>query len=288
MDVAVLESLYQHRLLSTRQVHVLHAPGARLREAQRSLARLREAELAASVRVPGGLGLWYLTPRGLDAVETIPSRAELRRKVIRPEQAAGPLQQHTLGVNDVGIAFVRAARERGHECGPYAWRHEIGHSLGPPPGRRQADFLIADAVLTYELADPGAGISVHYRFLELDRATIPTADLAAKLARYSRLYRHATPADDHGDPPVPLWTRHYPVFPTVLAVLAHESRDRLERRRQVVLALCRENPELRETADVAVSVCLLEDLASRGPFAPIFRAAADPDTPTDWLGDDAV
>lgn len=285
LDVAVLESLYQHRLLSTRQVHVLHAPEALLREAQRSLARLRDTELAASVRIPGGLGLWYLTPLGLDAVETIPSRAELRRKVITPEQAAGPLQQHTLGVNDVGISFVRAARERGHECGPYAWRHEIAHTLGPPPGRRRPDSLIADALLTYELADPGGGVSVHYRFLELDRATIPTADLAAKLVRYARLHRHAIPADDPADPPVPLWTRYYPVFPTVLVVLAHEPRDRLERRRQVVLALCHENAELGDAPDVAVSVCLLEDLAARGPFAPIFRAAANPDTPTDWLGD---
>jgi len=129
-----------------------------------------------------------------------------------------------------------------------ARRLQAAHTLGPPPGRRRPDSLIADALLTYELADPGGAVSVHYRFIELDRATIPTADLAAKLVRYARLYRHAIPADDPTEPPVPLWTRHYPVFPTVLAVLAHESRDRLERRRQVVLALCRENPELGDGA----------------------------------------
>ena len=282
--MAVLESLYQHRLLSTRQVHLLHTPTARLREAQRSLARLRNAGLAASVRLPGGLGAWYLTPAGLDAAETIPSRAELRRKLITPEQAAGPLQQHTLAVNDVGTAFVHAARERDDECGPLAWRHEIAHTLGPPLGRRQADFLIADAVLVYELID-GADTSIHYRFVELDRATIPTPDLAAKLVRYARLYDHAIPGEDPADPPVRVWTRHYPVFPPIVVVLAHAPRARLVRRRNVVLALCGQHPELRATPGVAVSICLLDDLTEHGPFAPIFRTAHAPDTTMDWRGD---
>ena len=64
--------------------------------------------------------------------------------MLKSEQAAGPLQQHTLGVNDVGTAFVKAARARGDECDPFSWRHEIAHPLGPPPGRRKPDQLIAE------------------------------------------------------------------------------------------------------------------------------------------------
>jgi hypothetical protein len=149
--VEVLESLGQHRLLSTRQVHQLHTPDASIRWTRHLLARLRANGLAAATARPGGMLLWYLTAAGIDSLDAIPSRAETRRRAIPPEQAAGSLQEHTLGVNDVGIAFVRAARERGDDCGPFDWFHEIAHSLGPPPGRRAPEQLIADAVLTYLL-----------------------------------------------------------------------------------------------------------------------------------------
>lgn len=285
--VAALESLNQHRLLSTSQVHALHAPQASPRWIQYVLARLQQTGLAAAARAPRGLRLWYLTERGVDAAETIPSRAETRRKVIRPEQAAGPLQQHTLAVNDVGLAFVASARERGDECGPFAWRHEIAHPLGSPPGRRMPEQLIADAVLTYQLTEPDGSTSVVYRFVELDRANRSTADLAQRLGRYARLYRRTIPADDPPGEPVALWTRLYPVFPTVLVVLAGRARDRLDERRRTVLALCRQDPDLQDAPEVEVSICLFDDLAERGPFAAICRTAADPDMPVDWLGEKA-
>lgn len=286
--VAILESLYQHRLLSTVQVHELHTPAASPQWTRRVLVSLRQAGLVDVTRAPHGLGLWYATERGADAVETIGGRAEQRRKIIRPEQAAGPLQAHTLGVNDVGLAFVKAARERrGHECGPFAWRHEIAHPLSERRGRRAPEQLIADAVLTYQLAeDADSPPSYHYRFLELDRATIAVEDLAVKLTRYVRLYDFA-PLDQHdgdGDPE-PLWRRRYPVFPGVLVVLGGDlNRDSLERRRANLLSLARSHDELLETPEVEVAVCLLPELIERGPFAPIFRTVAEPRTSSDWLG----
>jgi hypothetical protein len=283
--VAMLESLYQHRLLSTLQLHELHTPNASLRWTQRVLGRARDVGLADAVRVPGGGLIWYLTEPGVEAVETIPNRAELRRKVIPPEQAAGPLQAHTLAVNDVGIAFVTAARVHDHECGPFAWRHEVAHPLGPPPGRRRPEQLISDAVLSYELTEPGGATSFHYRFVELDRATIPVADLVAKLARYARLYHYVDPADRRDGDGAPLWTRLYPVFPLVLLVFAGDVPRRLERRRRTVLALCGQEPELTTTPEVEVSACLLADLIERGPFDASFRTLAEPDTPVDWLGE---
>lgn len=282
--VTVIESVNQHRLLSTRQIHALHIPQASLRWAQNLTARLRALGLAASTPLPGGLRLWHLTPEGVRVAETIPSRAETRRKVISPEQAAGPLQEHTIAVNDVGLAFVRAARERGDECGPFDWFHEVAHSLGPAPGRRTSEQLIADAVLTYQ-AERGRSTSIDYRFVELDRANRSSADLARRLGRYARLYRRTIPAQS-GRGAVALWSRLYPVFPTVLVVLAGRPRDRLEDRRRTVLALCAEDPDLAETPEVEVSVCLLDDLAERGPFAPICRTLTAPGKPVDWLGEE--
>jgi hypothetical protein len=283
--VTVLESLNQHRLLSTAQVHELHMPRASRRWAQDQLALLRKVELAESTWLPGRRLLWHLTERGVDAAATIPSRAETRRKVISPEQAAGPLQEHTIAVNDVGLAFVRAARERGDECGPFDWRHEVAHSLGPPPGRRMPEQLISDAVLTYQLAEAKGQTSIAYRFIELDRATRSAADLAHRLGRYARLYRRTVPVEGSAAESAALWSRLYPVFPTVLVVLAGRPRDRLEDRRRTVLALCAQDPDLAETPEVEVSICLLDDLAEHGPFAPVCRTLATPGEPVDWLGE---
>ena len=284
--VEVLESISQHRLLSTLQIRALHAPRASLRWTQELTARLRALGLAAAVSLPGGLGLWYLTEEGALALAAVPSRAEARARAIRPEQAAGPLQEHTIAVNDVGIAFVRAARERGDECGPFDWFHEVAHSLGPPPGRRMPEQLIADAVLTYQLAEADGTTSVLYRFVELDRANRSAADLARRLGRYARLYRRTVPADRAGSGSVALWQRLYPVFPVVLLVLAGRSRDRLEERRRVVLALCSQDPDLAGTPEVEVSACLLEDVVECGPFAAICRTPAGPDRDVDWLGEE--
>jgi len=283
--VAILESLNQHRLLLTRQVHALHTPDTSRRWTERQLAVLRSAGLASGTRLPGRRLLWHLTERGAEVVAAIPSRAEVRCKVIAPEQAAGALHQHTIAVNDVGIAFAEAARKREDECGPFNWFHEIAHPLGPPPGRRTPEQLIADAILTYQLAEPGGQTSIAYRFIELDRANRSAADLARRLGRYARLYRRTVPVEGTGEA-VALWSRLYPVFPAVLVVLAGRPRDRLEDRRRTVLALCGQDPDLAETPEVEVSICLLDELAERGPFAPICRTLADPGKAVDWLGEE--
>lgn len=285
--VAILESINQHRLLLTRQVHSLHTPTTSRRWTERRLARLRSAGLAVGTWLPGRRLLWHLSERGAEAVAAIPSRAEARCKVFAPEQAAGALQEHTIAVNDVGIAFVGAARERGDECGPFAWFHEIAHPLGPPPGRRTSEQLIADAVLTYELAEAGGLTSIAYRFIEVDRATRSAFDLAQRIGRYARLYRHTFPGEGGGREPVPLWSKLYPVFPALLVVLAGRPKDRLEERRRTVLALCGQNPDLAGTPEVEVSICLLDDLIERGPFAPICRSIAEPRKRADWLGEGA-
>jgi hypothetical protein len=279
----VLTSIYQHRLLSTAQVHAMHLPGRTRRWAEHVLAQLASRGLTAFVRPGrGGPRLYYLTLAGTQAVELVPTRVETRRKLITPEQAAGPLWRHTLAVNDTGIAFMRAARERGDDFGAFGWRHEIAHRI-PAAGSGLGELLIADALLTYLAHGPAGELTFHYRLLELDRATVPTDTLAAKLARYADLYRHAV---SHRNEPSrkPAWQARYPIFPDIICVLADQPRAALQRRAQTVLALCREDYKLRSTPEVRVSVTLLQDLQADGPYAPIWHHPDQPDRVLDWLG----
>ncbi len=279
----VLTSIYQHRLLATTQIHTMHMPDSSRRWAQRVLHQLATRRLTEFVRPgKGGPRLYYLTTAGANAVEQIPTRVETRRKLITPEQAAGPLWQHTLAVNDTAIAFMQTARARGDDFGPFAWHHEIAHHA-PTPGHARGELLIADALLTYLAI--GQEMTFHYRLLELDRATVPTDTLANKLARYADLYRHAR--SNHGQPSSkPAWQARYPIFPDIICVLAGKPRPSLQRRAQTVLALCQNDPRLQSTPEVHVSLALLEDLQAHGPYAPIWRRPTNPGQTVDWLGRD--
>ena len=272
----VLQSLAQHRLLTTTQLQAIHTPGASARWAQRLLATLERAGLAGSIRGEGALKLWHLTEAGAERLAASDATDHQRPKVLTAEQAAGQLWRHTLAVNDAGIAFLHAARERGDEFGALSWRHEVAHRIGPPARRR--GLVVADALVTY-LSGDGEEQSLEYRFLELDRATLTVDRLVTKLAGYARLYRDR---DERGDP---TWQRRYLAFPAVLVVLAGTRRDLLERRLETAAALCRADPELERVAEIAPSFCLLDDLMEDGPFAPIFRSVGDPDRAVNWRGE---
>jgi hypothetical protein len=272
----LLASLAQHRVLSTPQVHAIHFPTRSPRWARMVLAPLADAGLAAFVPNLGAPGaprrLWYATERGARAALDAGLLEEMPR-LMDAEAAGGPLQRHTLAVNDAAICFLRAARERGDECGPLAWRHEVIHRLGY--GRR-ARSLFADAVLTYvRLTD--SEVVVEQRFLELDRATLSVDRLAAELGRYGALRRVE---DRQGEP---LWRSQYPSFPPVICVLAGADRAALGRRRDTAVAILRDDPDFAGSPDLSVRLCLAEDLARHGPFAPIFVDARDPEEPVDWL-----
>ncbi len=272
----ILASLAQHRVLSTPQVREIHFPGRSPRWARSVLARLADTGLAAFVPNLGAAGaprrLWYVTERGARAALGA-GLLEAMPRLLDEEGASGPLQAHTLAVNDAAICFLRCARERGDECGPLAWRHEVAHRLGY--GRR-ATSLFADAVITYlRLTD--SEVVVEQRFLELDRATLSVDRLAAELARYGRLLCAA------GKGAGLLWRSQYPSFPPVICILAGAGRPALHRRRDTAVAMLREDPDFVDSPGLSVRLCLAEDLAERGPFAPIFTDARDPEEPVDWL-----
>ncbi len=274
--VEILASLIQHRVLSTGQVREIHLPESRSRWAQQVLGRLREAELVAFNRPPhSGQRLWFATERGVRLAQEAHALEEAPRPLLAAE-VAGQLRAHTLAVNDTGIAFLRAARDRGDEFGPLSWRHEVAHPLSRGRGRRRRT-LFADAVLTYLREEEGR-LALEQRFLELDRATLSVDRLAAELARYAELHRLK------GGDREPIWKQHYPRFPRVHCVLAGGSRAALERRRASASALLCGNPTFAAARGVRISVCLLEDLQAEGPFAAVFRDVREPDLPVDWLG----
>lgn len=277
----VLGGLYQHRLLTTQQVRALFTPTASERWTRKVLELLKQRQLVDRVRGPGTLSCWYLTDVGADAVETTGPRGEPRRRVPTPAQAEGPLKRHTLAVNDVGIAFMIAARERDDECNSDSWRHEIAHPISPGTARRPGQLVVADALLTYLQIGEDGSLTMHQRFVEVDRGTARPADqLAAKIARYTRL-RGYTPSTEQDAEP--LWRNYYRAWPHVLIVLAEQSPTRVERRIARVLALYDSDPAKGTRRAIPFSFVGLADLTEQGPFAPIFTSPASPE-PMDWLG----
>ena len=285
VGVQVLESLYQHRLLTARQVHALHTPTNTLRWTRHILTQLREHELAERAIGPHGTAGWFLTSHGAEAICAAGTLAEPRLRLTTPDQAAGPLRRHTFAVNDTGIAFVAAARQRdGDDCGPLSWRHEIAHPIAPRRGRHLSHLVIADALLAYLQTTPDQSLTVHQRFIELDRGTIPPPQLAGKLARYAQLHHYTPKPAANGAPDGPLWRAYYRTFPPVLVVLADQTPAQARRRIQRVIALHHTDPNKTRYGTVPISFVTLTDLAARGPFAPIFIPAEQPDHYEDWLG----
>ncbi|MFF9569964.1 replication-relaxation family protein [Streptomyces sp. NPDC014685] len=281
----LLPVLYQHRLVATSQLHRLFTPHARrpvyLRQ---QLAKLRADGLVdATTRRTSRLGraelLWFVTARGADAVAqdpTIPQRGYR----ISPQTAASQLQEHTLTVVDTGVAFVSWARRLGDECSPLDWEPEVAHRIrdGESRGVDEA-FMIPDAVLRYtHTAGTGRRRMLSF-FIEVDRATMQTTRLAAKLAAYTR-YQHYVPAPGGRGRRATreAWREHYPAFPRLLIILTGASERVLANRVQDLRALAAADPR---TSRLAAGVTTLQLLQDKGPFAPVMTPLSGDTTPTD-------
>jgi hypothetical protein len=108
--------------------------------------------------------------------------------------------------------------------------------ITPRRNRRPGDIVIADALLTYTQQLPDRTLSVHQRFIELDRATIPLQALCEKFDRYARLHDY-TPEEPGKDARQSGWRNYYPAFPVVLVIFAHRDRKTLQRRMQNTIAI---------------------------------------------------
>jgi hypothetical protein len=272
----ILVCLYHHRLLSTRQIYALVADLATNRRGVRArIADMRVRGLIDGVRVAGEprLMAWFTTPLGAElaeAADAVPSRSYR----VTPETAVGPLQEHTLAVNDVGTAFVaHAARLAGHgyECSPLDWTPEIAHRISDQSG---GQMLIADAVIRCVVPRRSKRVLVR-AFLELDRATMSVERLADKLNAYSRYFAFCPGAGSPGRTVMnarPAWQYLYPAWPKIVFVLAQPfgRRAHLAARLQDLAMLTQRGMQSGNLHEgLAVTACIFEDLVEAGPFAPI-------------------
>jgi hypothetical protein len=278
----VLQGLGQHRLLSTRQVQVLHLPGVSLRYTQRVLAELQSAGLIDRAHAAHGKALWSPTAEGRLLLRSN-SRLESRGGDGSPWQTDNVLREHTLALNEAGIAFVKAARERGDECDAFSWRHEIAHPLTPPRQGREQQWLLADALLSYLEVTDGESV-LHQRFIELNLATMSAERLAEKLAKYKLLHHCRALAARPGEPTEPIWRSRYRAFPQVLVVLAGQAPADAQRRIRHLISLWHSDPATRNLDAIPLHFVTLEQLTRHGPYAPVFITAKEPQQDRDWLG----
>lgn len=286
LQAGALTCLYQHRLLSGRQLGRLLTPHtASTAYLRRQLWSLERLGLIDHVNAPtrAHSKLWFVTAAGAECVEAA-GEVPVRGYRMSAEIARGLLQQHTLAVNETGLCFVEAARAHGHECGPLDWVPERAHRMRDGSGRRaDHEYLIADAVLNY-VVRPGDGRRIQTcMFLELDRCTMTVARLSAKLAGYARYYEYVpgtdTPGGDATPGTLPAWRYSYPRFPTILIVFTGAGAQAISARIADLRALAAEDPRLRRLAgELKIGATALEQLRDRGPFEPIFTPILGGDT----------
>ncbi|MDX3488343.1 replication-relaxation family protein [Streptomyces sp. ID05-18] len=286
--------LYQHRLVSTRQLHELITPHhTRAEYLRRQLHTLRDTGLAEKVgrRVSGQTELlWWLTEKGANAVESVGLLPQ-RPYRMSPEAALGPLQEHTLATVETGLSFVDWARRLGHECGPLDWSPETAHYYRDDARPGEELSLVPDAVLSYVHTDTRAKQRTLLTFfIEVDRTQMTIARLAAKIHAYAA-YHAYTPSLPAGrgakngrrTSTTPAWRHRYPAFPRLLLVLTGASEARLARRIADLRSLAASDPALT-AAGIRVGVTTLDQLRNHGPFDPIFTPVLGPPEATDaWL-----
>lgn len=284
--------LYQHRLVSTAQMHQLITPHhTRAEYLRRQLHTLRDAGLAEAVgrRITGQTELlWWLTEKGAHAVEAVGLLPQ-RPYRMSPEAALGPLQEHTIATVETGLAFVSWARRLGHECGPLDWAPETAHYYRDEARPGEDLHLIPDAVLNYAHTDDKKRTLLTF-FIEVDRTQMTIARLAHKLHAYAA-YHDYTPQQPASrgakgirrTSTVQAWRHRYPAFPRLLLVLTGAPHARLTRRIADLRSLAANDPALTNTA-LRVGATTLDQLMQHGAFARIFTPILGAADPTDaWL-----
>lgn len=267
LQLQLLTSIYQHRLLTTGQLCALHAPDWTPQSIQRAAVRLQDAGYLARTRSlpPGGReSRWFHTDLG--ATVTAES-TRLAERTHRMDTHRARAARHLVAVNDVGVALAVAARAAGDDFTWRSWHHEVAHSTGPAT----RDVVIADAVLTYDIVTP-SGIQSRWRFLELDRGTEAVHALVTKIRDYTALatYKPAKRADTSHLPAL-AWRRHYPTLPGLLFVFADLTPQQADRRIDALAGFVAADRTLATaTSPLDVTATTIDRLTHPGPAAPIF------------------
>lgn len=219
----LLAALGQHRMATTGQLHDLLRPGAARQTVSAPLNKLRRESLVDYTVLPQSnrTRAWYLTSEGARLTRDFPALRGRPPYPITSATAASLKTPHTLTVVRTHLVFVADARRRGDEHGHLDWTPEMSHPVG------DGEKVIPDAVMHYTVTGEDQRTKLR-AFVEVDRATMSSERLAAKLIEYARLWSYEPQAVGRGrsqQPAVPgaVWLRWYPVFPRVLFVLTGAS-----------------------------------------------------------------
>jgi hypothetical protein len=287
-----MQVLYQHRLLTTGQLHQLLLPQAqRPVYLLRQLKRLEDRGLVERVqsRHPNQMHaqfLWFLTEEGYTHMDGS-EESVTRQHRTTTDIAIGPRQAHTVAVNEVGVTMVTHARRLGHECGPLDWMPEVAHRMRDGQRRFEDDHVISDSVLDYTHVNSDGRRRLIRAFVELDRCTMTVSRLADKVAAYGRYFDYIPQEHERSRRATrsrPAWQLTYSRFPRLLIVLDHPSPRVMGSRTSDLGAVTSANPRLSSLAgEVSIGVTTLASLREQGPFAPIFKPLLRHQQPTDMF-----
>ncbi|MFB8776322.1 replication-relaxation family protein [Streptomyces broussonetiae] len=277
----LLATLAQHRMASTHQLHVLLRPGRSRQSVSEQLNRLLGECLVDFVVLPQShrTRVWYLTPKGARLTRNWPALRGRPPYPITSATAASLRTPHTLTVLRTHLMFVRDARCRGDEHGPLDWTPEVSHAIG------DGERVVADAVMYYTLIDGHQRRKLR-AFVEVDRGTMSSERLAAKLIEYARLWTYEPRPVGRRRPAAagPGWLRWYPVFPRVLFVLTGAGRQAMQNRISDLQAMVAHHPLVTGLArEVPLGAAVLDDLEEHGATADMWIPLAGGE-PCAWSG----
>jgi hypothetical protein len=205
----LLAALAQHRLASTHQLRLLLRPDRSRQSVSQRLNHLLGEHLVDFDVLPQShrTRIWHLTSKGARLTRDWPALRGRPPYPITSATAASLKTPHTLTVLRAHLAFVADARRRGDEHGHLDWTPEVSHAIG------DQDRLIADAVMHYTLTESEQRRKL-WAFVEIDRATMSSERLAAKLIEYARLWTYEPqPAGRRRQTGQPGWLRWSPAWP---------------------------------------------------------------------------
>ncbi|MFD8228550.1 replication-relaxation family protein [Streptomyces massasporeus] len=271
----LLAALAQHRMATTRQLHLLLRPDAVRQTVSGPLNKLRQQGLVEYTVLPASnrSRAWYLTGEGARLTRDFPALRGRPPYPITSATAASLKTPHTLTVIRTHLAFVADARRRGDEHGHLDWTPEISHPLS------DGEKIIADAVMHYTLTGDDQRRKLR-AFVEVDRCTMSSERLAAKLIEYARLWSYEPQLvgrqrsrQSHGMGMT--WLRWYPVFPRLLFVLTGASPYVLRNRISDLKAMVAQHPLVAALArEVPMGAVVLEDLEEHSPTGDVWTPLA--------------
>ncbi|MFH8492149.1 replication-relaxation family protein [Streptomyces longisporoflavus] len=278
----LLSALAQHRMATTSQLREILRPGTARQTLSTPLNKLRHKGLVDYTVLPRSnrTRAWYLTADGARLTRDLPELRGRPPYPITSASAASLKTPHTLTVVRTHLAFATDARRLGHEHGPWDWTPEVSHPLG------EGERLVADALMHYSLARPDGGSTKLRAFIEVDRSTMSSERMAAKLIEYARFHRYQpSPAGRRTLTPAegPAWMRWYPLFPRVLFILTNASRRTLANRTTDLRSMADIHPAVTDLArHVPLGAAVLEDLEQHGPTAAVWTPLTGNPEPLPW------